>query len=180
MLSYQPDVVWRPGPEDIDGANATHFMSWLNDSRGTSLTTWNDLWEWSVHDLNAFWAAVWDYYDVTAARQPDHVATSDAMPHTRWFGGAQLNYAQNVLARAPRTRPALIEIAEDTAEAEAYFRAPRPFYCIMRRSAYDEFVAQGIPLTVVYEREGMTATSGRALWRSYTPMTRFVVVSGGR
>jgi acetoacetyl-CoA synthetase len=117
-LSYQPDVVWRPGPDDIDGANATHFMSWLKDARGTSLTTWNDLWEWSVHDLDRFWAAVWDYYDVTAARRPDHIATSDAMPHTRWFGGAQLNYAQNVLTRAPRTRPALIEIAEDTAPRE--------------------------------------------------------------
>jgi acetoacetyl-CoA synthetase len=118
MLSYQPNVVWRPGPEDVDGANATHFMNWLKDNRRINLTTWNDLWEWSVHDLNMFWAAVWDYYDVTADRRPDHIATSDAMPHTRWFGGAQLNYAKNVLARAPLTRPALIEVAEDTAPRE--------------------------------------------------------------
>ena len=69
---------------------------------------------------------------------------------------------------------------EDAAEAEAFFRAPGPFYCVMRRNAYDEFVAQGVPLTIVYEREGMSATSGRALWRTYTPMVRFVVVSGGR
>ena len=69
---------------------------------------------------------------------------------------------------------------EDAAEAETFFRAPQPFYCVMRRSAYDEFVAQGIPLAIVYEREGMWATSGRALWRSYTPLVRFVVVSGGR
>ena len=67
---------------------------------------------------------------------------------------------------------------EGAAEAEAFFRVPQPFYCIMRRSAYDEFVAQGIPLTIVYEREGMLATSGRALWRPYTPIVRFVVASG--
>jgi 4-amino-4-deoxy-L-arabinose transferase-like glycosyltransferase len=73
-----------------------------------------------------------------------------------------------------------VTFLEDAAEAEAYFRAPRRFFCIMRRSAYDEFVAQGVPLTILYEREGMTATSGRALWRTYTPLTRFVVVSGGR
>ena len=66
---------------------------------------------------------------------------------------------------------------EDAAEAEVFFRAPQPFYCVMLRSAYDEFVAQGIPLTIVYEREGMWATSGRALWRTDTPLARFVVVS---
>jgi 4-amino-4-deoxy-L-arabinose transferase-like glycosyltransferase len=73
-----------------------------------------------------------------------------------------------------------VTFLEDAAEAEAFFRAPQTFYCVMRRSAYDEFVAQGVPLTIVYEREGMSATSGRALWRSYTPLTRFVVVSGMR
>jgi 4-amino-4-deoxy-L-arabinose transferase-like glycosyltransferase len=69
---------------------------------------------------------------------------------------------------------------EGAAEAEAFFRAPQPFYCMMRRNAYDEFVAQGIHLQIVYEREGLSATSGRALWRAYTPLTRFVVVSKAR
>ncbi len=69
---------------------------------------------------------------------------------------------------------------EDTAEATEFFRAPQPFYCVMRRDAYDEFVARGVPLTLRYEREGMWATSGRALWRSGAPLARFVVVSGGR
>jgi len=69
---------------------------------------------------------------------------------------------------------------EGAEEADAFFKDPRPFYCLMRRSAYDEFVAQGMPLRIVYEREGMGATSGRALWRTYTPLVRFVVVSGSR
>jgi 4-amino-4-deoxy-L-arabinose transferase-like glycosyltransferase len=66
---------------------------------------------------------------------------------------------------------------ESPNEAEAFFNAPEPFYCLMRREAYDEFVGRGVPLEVLYEREGMSATSGRALWRTYTPLTRFVVVS---
>lgn len=69
---------------------------------------------------------------------------------------------------------------EDTAEAEAFFRAPRPFYAVMRRGDYDELVAEGVPLTIVYEREGMWATSGRGLWRTNTPLARFVVVSAAR
>ena len=69
---------------------------------------------------------------------------------------------------------------DDAAEAASFFRAPQPFYCVMRRSEYDEFIARGVPLTIVYEREGMWATSGRALWRTAAPLTRFVVVSNRR
>jgi 4-amino-4-deoxy-L-arabinose transferase-like glycosyltransferase len=69
---------------------------------------------------------------------------------------------------------------EEPAEADAFFGSPEPFYCVMRRNTYDEFVARGIPLRVVYEREGISATSGRALWRSYTPLVRFVVVTRSR
>jgi hypothetical protein len=49
----------------------------------------------------------------------------------------------------------------------------------MRKEAYDDFVGRGVPLRILYEREGITATSGRALWRTHTPLTRFVVVSRG-
>jgi len=69
---------------------------------------------------------------------------------------------------------------EDAGEAEAFFLDPRPFYCVMRQSAYDEFVAHGVPLRIVHAREGMWATSGRALWRTDTPLARFVVVSNAR
>jgi 4-amino-4-deoxy-L-arabinose transferase-like glycosyltransferase len=69
---------------------------------------------------------------------------------------------------------------ETPEEAEAFFKTPQPFFCLMRRSAYDEFVAKGIPLRIEDEREGMGATSGRMLWRTNVPLVRFVVVSGGR
>jgi acetoacetyl-CoA synthetase len=114
----RPEIVWRPDPHDISHANVTDFMSWLHRHRGIQIATWNDLWEWSVRELDAFWSAVWDYYDVTAARGPDEIVSNDAMPGTHWFRGAQLNYAQNVLARAPRDRPALIEVAEGCALRE--------------------------------------------------------------
>ena len=66
---------------------------------------------------------------------------------------------------------------EDANEAEAFFRHPQPFYCAMRRAAYDEFIARGVPLTIVYHREGMWATSGRVLWRRRVRPEQFVIVS---
>ena len=50
----------------------------------------------------------------------------------------------------------------------------------MRKAAFDEFVAQGVALRIVHEREGMSVTSGRALWRSRLPETRFVLATRDR
>ena len=36
---------------------------------------------------------------------------------------------------------------------------------------------KGVPLRVVYRREGLWATSGRALWRRRIPPTQFVIVT---
>lgn len=69
---------------------------------------------------------------------------------------------------------------DDARHAEAFFESPQPFYCVMRRGAFEEFVAQGMKLTVVYERDGMWATSGRVLWRRRINPERFVVVTRTR
>jgi 4-amino-4-deoxy-L-arabinose transferase-like glycosyltransferase len=61
--------------------------------------------------------------------------------------------------------------------APNFLSAPEPFYVVMRQPAYEEFVARGIPLKVVYAREGMWVTTGRALWREKEAPTRFVVVT---
>jgi 4-amino-4-deoxy-L-arabinose transferase-like glycosyltransferase len=66
---------------------------------------------------------------------------------------------------------------DDPAAAERFFDAPEAFYCAMNRDAFDEFVARGVPLKVVYEREGMWATSGRALWRRPLTEVHFVIVT---
>lgn len=66
---------------------------------------------------------------------------------------------------------------DDVNETSAFLAKSEPFYCVMLRPAFNEFVARGLPVEIVYERDGMWATSGRALWRRRIPPTRFVVVS---
>jgi hypothetical protein len=68
-------------------------------------------------------------------------------------------------------------LLDAAAEAHAFFGASQPFYCVMRRAAFDEFVAGGVPLRILYERDGMWATSGRVLWRRRARPEQFVVVT---
>jgi 4-amino-4-deoxy-L-arabinose transferase-like glycosyltransferase len=62
-------------------------------------------------------------------------------------------------------------------QALALFNGREPFYCTMSGAAFDEFLERGARLRIVYEREGMSATSGRVLWRRQVPLTRFVVAT---
>jgi 4-amino-4-deoxy-L-arabinose transferase-like glycosyltransferase len=70
-----------------------------------------------------------------------------------------------------------VQIIEDEDEAQALFAGGEPFYCAMLGPAYDAFAAQGLPLRIVYERDGIWATTGRAMWGDAVPPTRFVVVT---
>src|SRR5438876_745195 len=86
-----------------------------------------------------------------------------------WIGpGPAARIGRHLIGRHPT-------FLDDPAEAVAFFSQPEPFYAAMRHDAYEELVARGAPLRVVYEREGMAVTSGRALWRTPEPPVRYVV-----
>jgi 4-amino-4-deoxy-L-arabinose transferase-like glycosyltransferase len=73
-----------------------------------------------------------------------------------------------------------VVLLENPVEARAFFDGTPAFYCVMHRSAYDEFVAQGAALRIVYQRDGIYASSGRALWRRRLNPAQFVVVEPAR
>ena len=77
----------------------TRYQRWLRDTRGLSFDRYDALWRWSVDDLPAFWASIWDYLAARRHRVHRGAGTS-AMPGARWFPGAQLNYAQHLLSHA--------------------------------------------------------------------------------
>jgi hypothetical protein len=73
-----------------------------------------------------------------------------------------------------------VRMIDSPDEARTLFAGSEAFYCAMLGPAFEEFAAQGVPLRVVYERDGLWATSGRALWRRRIPPTRFVIVTSAR
>jgi len=76
----------------------TRFMRWAGERRGARFADYDELWRWSVSDLEAFWALVWEFCGVRASRPYERVLGSREMPGARWFEGARLNYAENLLA----------------------------------------------------------------------------------
>ncbi|WP_090142568.1 acetoacetate--CoA ligase [Limnohabitans sp. DM1] len=73
------------------------FQNWLRDERGLSFATYNDLWRWSVAELDAFWQSIWDYFELQSPTPHTAVLAGNVMPGAKWFPGAKTNYAHQVL-----------------------------------------------------------------------------------
>ncbi len=106
------ELLWSPDAAQIAEANLTAFTRWLRDERGLGFGDYDALWRWSVENLDAFWQAIWDYFDISASAPPAAVLGARAMPGAEWFPGARLNYAEHALRRAQPGAAALVYCAE--------------------------------------------------------------------
>src|SRR5687767_1071129 len=100
------DLLWKPSPDWIERSRLTHYMRWLD--RG--LESYDDLWRWSVDDLDAFWASLWEYFELPGGY--DRVLASREMPGAEWFPGAELNYAEQLFRRARGGETAVVHASE--------------------------------------------------------------------
>jgi acetoacetyl-CoA synthetase len=92
-------LLWTPDRAFVETAEATRFLRWLETERGRRLADYESLRRWSVDDLEGFWSAIWDYFDVRSSRPYRRVLSSMSMPGARWFEGSQVNYAEHMLRR---------------------------------------------------------------------------------
>jgi acetoacetyl-CoA synthetase len=111
--------LWIPGEERIANAQVIRFIDHLNRRCGASLPgDYFALQDWSLAHPEAFWGAVWDFCGVVAGARGDTVLEDgDRFPGARWFPGARLNFAANLL-RFRDERPALVSLLENGARRE--------------------------------------------------------------
>jgi acetoacetyl-CoA synthetase len=91
-------TLWEPTAERRGRANITRYIDWLAATRGLRFDSYDELWRWSVRDLDGFWGSIWEFFDVSG-RRGDTVLADRAMPGARWFPGAEVNYAAQALRR---------------------------------------------------------------------------------
>ena len=90
--------MWAPSPERVERANLTRYLRWLRDRRGLSFGSYDELWRWSVDDLDGFWSSIWEFFEVDGPA-PSPALGERRMPGARWFPGATLNHAELSLRR---------------------------------------------------------------------------------
>jgi acetoacetyl-CoA synthetase len=93
----QQAPVWQPYAEDLERVDMTRFMRWAGERRGRPFSGYDELWRWSVDEVEDFWASIWEFFKVRASQPYERVLDARRMPGAKWFEGAELNYAENML-----------------------------------------------------------------------------------
>ncbi|WP_404328640.1 acetoacetate--CoA ligase [Mesobacillus maritimus] len=110
------EVMWEPSQEFIKNTTLTRYMNWLKETKGLSFEGYQDLWKWSVEELEDFWESIWEFGGVKTTRNYDKVLADSQMPGAKWFEGARLNFAENLLAKEQGDKIALYFRSEKVRE----------------------------------------------------------------
>src|SRR3712207_558345 len=106
------NLLWQPPAELKESTVITRYMRWLEENRGLSFGDYNELWGWSVDDVEGFWSSLWEFLEVRASKPYERVLAKREMPGAEWFPGAELNYAEHAFRNAREDEPALVHRSE--------------------------------------------------------------------
>ncbi|MFX1316382.1 MAG: AMP-binding protein, partial [Promethearchaeota archaeon] len=90
--------LWEPSKNWIKNAEATHFIEFVNKNYKQKIKGGKDLYKWSVNKIPDFWDAMWKFSGIIASQPFEKVVEDlNVFPGTKWFPGAKLNFAENLL-----------------------------------------------------------------------------------
>ncbi len=119
--------LWQPSEERILGSNLADFMEAVEKDWNVTIDGFSALYRFSVEDKEKFWQSLRDYAGIIAETWGDEaLVEAGKMPGARWFPGARLNFAENLLRR------------RDGADAIVFWAEDR----VRRRLSYAELYHQ--------------------------------------
>ena len=91
-------ILWSPNALNLSKSKMAYFIRFVNHRYGYSFEDYSDLYNWSVSEIDLFWESVAIFFEIKFQSEPESIIKeSDRMYRTKWFQGAKLNYAENIL-----------------------------------------------------------------------------------
>ncbi len=110
--------LWTPSATRIENANLTKFTEFVNEGHSANIASYSELYDWSITKPQEFWGAAWDFTGVVSSKNYDRVVDDfERFPGAKWFPGARLNFAENLL-RHNDDHIAVITRSEDGARSQ--------------------------------------------------------------
>ena len=115
-------TLWQPDAARVARAHLTRFAHWIENRQSITFPDYASFHRWSIEFPDEFWPDLATFCDLRWRRAPAAVLEDgDRMPGARWFPGATLNYAENLL-RFRDDHPALIWRDETGRRGELSYR----------------------------------------------------------
>lgn len=91
-------LLWEPSKLRIESSNMYRFMKLVNEKFNQSFSEYKTLYQWSIDHIPDFWATFWEFARIKNSNPFDQVVDDlTQMPGAKWFPGAQMNFAENLL-----------------------------------------------------------------------------------
>ncbi|MHB1469559.1 MAG: acetoacetate--CoA ligase [Solirubrobacteraceae bacterium] len=142
--SGAPDrVLWTPSAEQLEQAELTRYARWLERKRGLAFADYHELWAWSVHDLDAFWDSLFDYFEIPFDGRRGPALAEREMPGARWFPGRRVNYAERMFVGRDPATLAIVHSSELRGQTETSWGELAELTARVRAGLVDAGVGRG-------------------------------------
>jgi len=89
--------VFVPSKESIIYSPMFQFMKFVSQRTGKDFLSYQELHSWTVEQNELFWKLLLEYSPIELTKEYSSLFNGDEMFLSRWFEGAELNFAQNLL-----------------------------------------------------------------------------------
>jgi acetoacetyl-CoA synthetase len=107
-----PELLWEPPAERLEGSTLTRYMEWLRDRHGLTFDGYDELRRWSVSELEVFWSSIVEFFDIRFTEGGDRVLGDRSMPGAQWFPGSRISFAEHVFRGKDDSEVALRHASE--------------------------------------------------------------------
>ena len=89
--------LWIPSEERVSQSNLTAFTRYVEELLNKKISSYGELHHWSVTDIEEFWKSIWIISGLIHSKPYKRILSGTGMFGTKWFEGAELNFAENLL-----------------------------------------------------------------------------------
>lgn len=119
MAVTEGQLLWTPSEDFVKNSNMAKYMTWLKEKNIVEVSDYDALWQWSVDNIETFWASLWEYFDIQSDTLYSKVVDSLEMgTGRRWFIDSKINLAEHILRNEREGAVALYHLSETRPQAE--------------------------------------------------------------
>jgi len=174
-MIVMPTPLWKPSPQTAANSQMQQFMHYVGKQHNVFFQNYSELYQWSITRPEEFWAALWDFCGIISSQRWETILTgAQKMPGAKWFDGAKLNFAENLLQH--RTQKLAIIFRNEAGERrtltyQQLYQEVTKFAASLRQAGVtinDRVAAfmPNMPETIIAM---LATTSIGAIWSSCSP-----------
>jgi len=111
-MSDAPKLLWTPSDERASSTTLAGYERWLQDARGLTFGSYEELWRWSVAELDEFWHTIVEYFELRFGAGGETVLADRRMPGAQWFPGTTVSYPEHIFRGRDDDQVAILHTSE--------------------------------------------------------------------